>query len=77
MISGQPCKDDNVGQCSQQMSQASMLGFDACSLDMIANMCRKTCGKCSEPSTGTSTTEGTTNGEETPITVAGTFYFTK
>merc|ERR1719400_647713 len=46
-----------------------------CSLDMIANICKKTCGKCKDASTGTSTTDDTINVEETsstetPTTVA-------
>merc|ERR1719400_2662951 len=50
-----------------------------CSLDMIANICKKTCGKCKDTSTGTSTTDETINVEETsstetPTTVAGIFF---
>ena len=46
---------------------------------MIADVCKKTCGKCKDISTGTSTTEETINVEETsstetPTTVAGIFF---
>ena len=56
IISGQPCEDEG-----ELCDQLSML----CHMDKIANVCRKTCGKCNEPSTGTSTTEKTINVEET------------
>ena len=50
-----------------------------CHMDEIANICRKSCGKCNEPSTGTSTTEKTINVEETsssetPTSVAGILF---
>ena len=70
IISEQLCEDEG-----SKCSQFSMY----CSTDMIANLCKKTCGICKETSTGTSTTEETTNVEETsstetPSTVAGIFF---
>ena len=52
-ISGQPCEDTD-GDCSK----VSMY----CSLDMIAKDCKKTCGKCDETSTETSTNDETIAG---------------
>ena len=70
IISEQPCEDEG-----ELCAQLSML----CHMDEIANICNKTCGRCNEPSTGTSTTEKTINVEETsstetPTTVAGIFF---
>ena len=80
IISGQPCEDVseddcNARYCNVNCSKLSM----RCSEDLIADICKKTCGKCKDTNTRTLTTNETvdvedTSSTETPTTAAGIFF---